>query len=151
LHPERLSVACALPNQPFTLIWGRADGAWSYLVSLRLTEWSEPLRREGIEVPDTLELTGVSVSARDTTMAVPENLGLFQRADFDQRVFLHLRDGLPEGAEATLVVLATDRNYTNAIRGGRFNPSGNVRTSSIVGDAVGVFGSMVPLEIHPAN
>jgi hypothetical protein len=42
-------------------------------------------------------------------------------------------------------VAAADRNYINGVRGGSFNPSGPVRISSVVGDAVGVFGSLVPL------
>jgi len=64
-------------------------------------------------------------------------------------VFELLRDGVPAEAEARLVLLAADRNYTNAVRGGRFNPSGNVRLTSVVGDAVGLFGSIVPLMIQP--
>ncbi|MEX2571234.1 MAG: DUF4249 family protein [Gemmatimonadota bacterium] len=143
---------CALPNHTFTLTWTRADGAWSYIITTEISQWGDELRAQGVEVPDPLELTGVSVSASDTTLVFPRNLGLFQRADHDQRVFAALEDGLPEGSRSVLVVLAADPNYTNAIRGGRFNPSGNVRFSSVVGDGVGVFGSVVPLVIrsHPS-
>jgi hypothetical protein len=141
-----------LPDSAFSLTWGRSEGAWSYVTSLTLRNWGDDLREQGVEVPEPLELVGVSVSAADTSLLFPTNLGVFQRAEFDQRVLLALQEGIPTGADATLAVLAADRNYTNAIRGGRFNPSGNVRISSIVGDAVGVFGSVVPLVIHsPAS
>jgi hypothetical protein len=36
----------------------------------------------------------------------------------------------------------------NAVRGGGFNPSGNVRISSVVGDGVGVFGSIFPRDLQ---
>jgi hypothetical protein len=142
------SIGCRLPARPFTLTWTRAEGAWAYVATLQLENWGEALRERGIEVPEPLELTGVSVSAADTTMRFPEHLGLFSRGSLDQRIFFALRQGLPPETEATLVVLAADRNYTNAIRGGRFNPSGDVRASSVVGDGVGLFGSVVPLVVH---
>jgi len=44
-------------------------------------------------------------------------------------------------------VAAADRNYVNAVRGGGFNPSGPVRVSSVVGDGIGTFGSLVPLRL----
>jgi len=142
-----LSTTCLLPTTPFNLVWTQSNGAWAYISYLRLAGWGEELEAQGVEVPDPLELTGVSVSAADTTLLFPTNLGLFQRFEFDQRVLLALQQGIPPGADATLVILAADRNYTNAVRGGRFNPSGNIRGSSIVGDGVGVFGSIVPLRI----
>jgi hypothetical protein len=141
-------VTCRLANTPFDLTWTHAEGAWAYLSSLELTDWGESLLAQGIEVPNPLELTGVSVSASDTTLLFPENLGVFQRFDLDQRLLLALQGGLPADANATLVILAADRNYTNGVRGGRFNPSGNIRTSSVVGDGIGVFGSVVPLIIR---
>jgi hypothetical protein len=148
LDPLTLAARCRLPADSFDLAWTRSDGAWAYLSTLWLTEWGDELRDQGVEVPDPLELTGVSVSAADTTIRFPSELGLFQRTDFDQRVLLALQDGLPPEASATLVVLAADRNFTNAIRGGRFNPSGNVRASSVIGGGVGVFGSVLPLTIR---
>jgi hypothetical protein len=148
LDPYTLTASCKLPEDEFTLAWTRAEGAWSYIASMHLTNWGEELRAQGVQVPDPLELTGVAVSAADTTILFPTNLGLFQRAEYDQRLFAALRRGIPASAEVTLVVLAADRNYTNAIRGGRFNPSGNVRAGSVVGEASGVFGSVVPLSIR---
>jgi hypothetical protein len=148
VDPTTRSARCRLPSTPFRLTWTQAAGAWAYVVSLRLSRWGEELRAQGVEVPDPLQLTGVSVSAADTTLAFPGDIGLFQRFDFDQRVFLTLQRGLPVEADAVLVVLAADRNYVNAIRGGRVNPSGNIRGSSVVGDGVGLFGSVVPLTIR---
>ncbi len=148
VNSESLSVTCRLPEGSFTLTWSRSAGAWAYLSSLRLSNWGDDLRDQGVEVPDPLDLTGVSVSAADTSLLFPANLGLFQRFDLDQRVLIALQQGVPAEADATLVVLAADPNYTNAIRGGRFNPSGNIRTSSVLGDGVGLFGSIVPLVIR---
>ena len=139
---------CHLPSVPFTLAWTQSNGAWAYVVNMRLSEWGDSLRDLGAEVPEILELASVSVSAADTTLLFPANIGLFQRGDVDRRIFEVLNRGIPAEANVTLVVMATDRNYTNAIRGGRFNPSGNVRISSVVGDAVGVFGSVVPLVLR---
>jgi hypothetical protein len=104
----------------------------------------------GIEAPDPLELTSVSVASSDTTLVFPTNVGLFQRGDLPREVFDLLENGLPPGTDAIFVVLAAEKNYTNGIRGGRFNPSGNVRLSSVAGDAVGVFGGVVPLAIRSA-
>jgi hypothetical protein len=146
--PETLSITCRLPTHPFTLAWSISPGAWAYISTLRLTDWGDDLRDAGVEVPDTLDLTGVSVSAADTSQVFPGNLGLFQRFDLDQRVLLRLQTGLPPEANASLVLLAADRNYTNGVRGGRFNPSGNVRISSVTGDGVGVFGSVVAIRIE---
>jgi hypothetical protein len=151
LRPRSLTADCTLPNEPFTLVWGKSEGAWAYVVMLELTGWSNLLPIEGEDAPDPLELLSVSVSASDTSAVVPVNIGLFQRPDLDQRIFELLEDGIPPGIDTRLVVMAADRNYTNAIRGGRFNPSGPVRISSVVGDAIGVFGGVVPLVIRSVN
>lgn len=148
LNPQTLIGVCSLPTRPFTLAWGRSEGSWSYVVKMEITGWADELRQMGIEAPDPIELTSVSVSAADTTLLFPTNIGLFQRGELDQRIFTTLRSGLPAGVAATLVVLANDRNYTNAIRGGQFNPSGNVRLPSVVGDATGLFGSVVPVVVR---
>lgn len=142
------SFTCTLPAAPFELVWEKAEGAWSYFVALHLSGWGDELRGAGVAVPDPLELSGVSVGAADTTLAFPQNLGLFQRGSLDTRIFQHLAHGIGAGTHAMLVIVAADRNYTNALRGGRFNPSGSVRPSSIVGDGVGLFGSVVPLTIN---
>ncbi|MQA90506.1 MAG: DUF4249 family protein [Gemmatimonas sp.] len=140
--------SCTLSSDPFTLSWSQSEGAWGYIISLEISSWGDDLRDQGIEVPDPIELTTASVSVADTSLLFPANIGLFQRFDLDQRLLVELQQGLPENADAVLVVVAADPNYTNSIRGGRFNPSGSVRVSSVVGDAVGVFGSVVPLMIR---
>jgi hypothetical protein len=146
--PPSFTTTCSLPDSVVDFVWTRSAGAWSYLSSLRITNWGDELREQGVEVPNVIELTGVSVSDSDTTLVFPTNLGLFQRTEYDQRLLLALQAGVPSDADATFAILAIDRNYTNAIRGGRFNPSGNVRASSVVGDAVGVFGSVFPILIR---
>src|SRR5690606_12315283 len=133
IDPNTLSITCRLRTDPFTLTWTRSSGAWAYISSLRLTNWGDDLREAGVEVPDPLDLTGVSVSASDTSQVFPGNLGLFQRFDLDQRLLVRLQEGLPPEADAVLVVMAADRNYTNGVRGGRFNPSGNIRVPSVTG------------------
>ena len=148
LDPEERVGFCTLSDKPFELAWGRSEGAWAYLVALRHTGWGSDLKGEGVEVPDPLDLLAVAVSAADTTLLFPENVGLFDRFDIDRRVFEELEKGLPRADTSVLSILATDRNYTNAIRGGRFNPSGNVRFSSVIGDGVGLFGSVVQVTIR---
>lgn len=150
IAPGQYEVWCRLPSVPFTLAWERSEGAWAYVVTMHLFDWADELRAQGVEVPEPVELTSVSVSAADTTLLFPTNIGLFQRGELDRRIFEALGQGVPADARVALVVLAADRNYTNSIRGGRFNPSGNVRLSSIVGDGVGVFGSVIPLLIRSA-
>jgi hypothetical protein len=70
---------------------------------------------------------------------------VFDRFSFNQNLLRLLQTGLPGGTTARVVVAAADRNYINGVRGGSFNPSGPVRISSVVGDGVGVFGSLAPL------
>ncbi|HZG44346.1 MAG TPA: hypothetical protein VEY93_15455, partial [Longimicrobium sp.] len=96
-------------------------------------------------VADPLELLGVSVSSSDTTALLPNEFGVFDRFELDQNLLRFLQGGLPEGVNLVLTISAADRNYINGVRGGSFNPSGQVRIPSVVGDGVGVFGSLVPL------
>ncbi|MBD0319449.1 MAG: hypothetical protein ICV87_03885, partial [Gemmatimonadetes bacterium] len=67
---------------------------------------------------------------------------------YDNAALTALQSGFPDGVSVHLVVAAADRNYVNGVRGGSFNPSGPVRVSSVTGDGVGVFGSLVPLYVH---
>lgn len=139
---------CSLPPYTnLTLVWTPADGAWSYLVGMEITGLRRALAPLGISAPERLELTGVSISRTDTTLVVPAEVGLFERADVDQEILQLLQRGFPPGVSVRLAVLAADRNYVNGVRGGGFNPSGNIRISSVVGDGIGVFGSAVPLEV----
>lgn len=76
-------------------------------------------------------------------MGPPNELGAFDRFTPDRDVALSLQQGLPTGAAADIVIAAGDRKYVNRVRGGNFNPSGQVRVPSITGDGTGVFGSPV--------
>lgn len=141
--------ACALPpDTPLPLVWTRSEGAWSYLAELSITGLASALPAPaGSPIPDTVRLTGLSISESDTTMVMPGDFGIFQRTEFDSSLLLQISRGLPEGVAARLVLAAVDRNYVNAVRGGVFNPSGRVRISSVTGSGVGVFGSVVPLTL----
>ncbi len=135
--------ACALP--PHTLLpltWTQASGAWGYIAPMQILGAPLP---DGSGPRPPVELVGISVSAGDTTLVLPAEFGVFERFDYDQDFLRLLQGGFPEGVHVRVVVAAADRNYINGVRGGSFNPSGLVRISSIVGDGVGVFGSLVPL------
>lgn len=134
--------ACALPpNVPLPLSWTPAAGAWGYLSPLTIFGLSGTLPAS-YDPPDPMELLGVSVSASDTTIVLPGEFGIFERFDYNQDLLRALQQGLPDGTAARVIVAAADRNYINGVRGGNFNPSGQVRISSIVGGGVGVFGSL---------
>lgn len=136
---------CNLPAAtPLPLTWTQAAGAWGYIAPLQISGLREVLP-DSFNAPDPMELIGVSVSEADTSLVLPGEFGLFDRFRFNQNLLRLLQTGLPGGTTARLVVAAADRNYINGVRGGSFNPSGPVRISSIVGDGVGVFGTLVPL------
>jgi hypothetical protein len=136
---------CTLaPATPLPLTWTQAAGAWGYIAPLRISGLSAALP-DSIPAPDPLELIGVSVSAADTSLVLPGEFGVFDRFSLNQSLLRVLQAGLPGGTSARVVVAAADRNYINGVRGGSFNPSGPIRISSVAGDAVGVFGSLVPL------
>jgi hypothetical protein len=142
---------CSLrPHHLLELVWTRASGAWVYVADGNFTLLRQALRREGVPVSgnDPVELTGLSVSGTDTTLIFPREIGLFDRFDADLHpIVLALQDGLPYGVFVDLVMGAGDRNYVNWVRGGAFNPSGQVRIPSITGDGTGVFGALVPVRL----
>ena len=147
--PRSLSATTVLcdipPRVTFPLAWTRSEGAWSYVAQLRIAGLRDALAPQGIEAPNVLELTGLAVSETDTTIVLPTEFGVFDRFQIDQDVLLAIQDGFPNDIELDVVVAAADRNYVNGVRGGSFNPSGQVRISSIVGDGVGIFGSLFPI------
>lgn len=137
-------VACVLPPAtPLPLTWSQSQGAWGYIAPLRVSGLREVLP-DSFNAPDPLELVGVSVSSSDTSLVLPGEFGVFDRFSYNQNLLRLLQTGLPAGTFSRVVVAAADRNYINGVRGGSFNPSGPIRVSSIVGDGVGVFGSLVP-------
>ena len=132
-----------VPDTRLPLMWSRSDSAWAYLSEASIVGLPGALAAEGIEAPDTVFLVGLSISASDTTISFPNEFGVFDRFDLDRDLAVRLQEGLPEGATAEVAITAVDRNYTNWLRGGNFNPSGAVRVASLVGDGSGVFGSAV--------
>ncbi|MBW3570636.1 MAG: DUF4249 domain-containing protein [Gemmatimonadetes bacterium] len=142
---EAAPAECTLPPAtPLALTWTQSAGAWGYVAPLRI-EGLRQVLPDSFNAPDPLELVGVAVSSADTSLVLPGQFGVFDRFRFNQNLLRLLQTGLPDGTTARLVLAAADRNYINGVRGGSFNPSGPVRISSIVGDGVGVFGSLVPL------
>jgi hypothetical protein len=142
------AVRCAVPvDSAFELVWTKSPGAWVYVVETSLIGIRAALAADGIPVArDPLRLFGLSITAEDTTLVFPTEIGPFDRADPEiGPVLLRIRDGLPPGVAADLTVSAADRNYVNWVRGGNFNPSGMIRIPSVSGDGTGVFGSLVPV------
>jgi len=137
------------PSTPLELRWTRSAGAWAYVDETFLSGLRDALEPKGIPVEnDPLYLLGVSVSAQDTTIVFPGEFGVFDRFELDQALALELQKGLPGGASGRVTITAADRNYVNWIRGGNFNPSGQVRIPSLRGDGTGVFGSSVTRAVY---
>ena len=134
---------CAAGEQAFEVVWSRSEGAWSYQIVARFSGLAEGLAGRGVEdPPDELELTGLAIGAADTTIVFPTEFGVFDRFSVDRDVLLALQQGLPSGAAADIVVAAGDENLVNWVRGGNFNPSGQIRVPSITGDGTGVIASL---------
>jgi len=137
-----LGFLCSMaPDSTFELLWTQSGGAWTYVADLSITGLSG-LAGRGLRIPDPMLVRGVSVSQADTTLVLPTEFGVFERLQYDSELLLAIRDGFPEGARMDLVLAAVDRNWLNSVRGTGFNPSGLVRISTVVGDGVGVFGSL---------
>lgn len=138
---------CSLrPNTRLPVAWTTSRGAWGYIAQLRITGLRRALQPRGIDAPEPLELRGLAVSQSDTSIVLPTQFGVFERFQYDQDLLTAIQEGFPDETQMDLVVAAADRNWVNGVRGGSFNPSGQVRISSVIGeDVVGVFGSIVPL------
>jgi hypothetical protein len=131
------------PSTPLELRWTTSEGAWAYVNETLIAGLRDALEPDIRVEEDPLYLLGVSISARDTTIVFPGEFGVFGRFELDQALALELQKGLPGGTNARVTISAADRNYVNWIRGGNFNPSGQVRIPSVRGDGTGVFGSSV--------
>jgi hypothetical protein len=130
------------PDRPLEVVWSSAAGAWTYVNEIEIRGLREALPELGdVEIPDPLVLLGLSVSAIDTTIVAPNEFGVFDRFDLDQPLAVALQKGLPAGSRARVSISAVDRNYVNWVRGGGFNPSGQVRIPSVRGDGTGFFGT----------
>jgi hypothetical protein len=132
------------PGEPVEILWSSATGTWAYLAEALIHGLPAALAPRGIRVDfSPLRLLGLAISATDTTIVFPTEFGIFDRFEISREVLLALREGLPEGVTAEVVVAATERNFVNWVRGGTFNPSGQVRIPSIRGDGTGVFAGLV--------
>lgn len=134
------------PDTNYRMRWTPSDDSWAYLIDARLENLTAAFAPRGINAPDTLHLAGASIGREDTDMVFPRNLGLFDFFDSseDERdVIRALEDGLPEGSRAEVAVTAIDRNWVNWVRGGNFNPSGQVRIPSVFGEGTGFFGTAI--------
>jgi len=143
-----LGSECRLaPGTTAVLRWTRSTGAWAYANETLIRGLPDALAAEGIQADDPLYLLGLSVSAADTTVVFPSEFGVFDRFDLDQDLAVRLQSGLPDDTDATITIAALEQNYVNWVRGGTFNPSGQVRVSSLRGAATGVFGAAVVREL----
>ena len=137
-----LGAACFLePDRQMRIQWSPSDGAWAYIAETAIRGLPEALEEEGIESEDPLYLLGLAISGEDTDIRFPAEFGVFDRFDLNRDLAIRLQTGLPLGARADVTIAATDRNYVNWVRGGNFNPSGQVRVPSIRGAGTGVFAS----------
>ena len=136
---------CVLaPGTVLGMEWTPAPGTWAYLPEAEITGLREALEPVGVDLPlDPLILQGLSISEEDTSIQFPTGFGLFDRFSGDTDLLLALRDGLPAGTSAHVLVSALERNAVNWLRGGDFNPSGQVRIPSLFGDGIGVVGATV--------
>lgn len=142
-HPPLCSLP---PDTPLPVAWTASEGAWSYVAQLRITGLRRALEPRGINAPEPLELRGLAISEADTSILLPTQFGVFERFQYEQDLLLAIQNGFPEATQMDLVIAAADRNWVNGVRGGSFNPSGQTRISSVIGDdVVGVFGSLVPM------
>lgn len=142
--PGREPICHLSPDTELDLTWSSSEEAWSYVTETLIRGLPEALEGEVDEPPpDPLFLLGLSLSGSDTTIAYPRELGIFERFDLDRDLALALQNGLPDGTSAWIGIGAGDRNYVNWLRGGNFNPSGQIRIPSLQGDGTGVFASLV--------
>jgi len=142
---DGVGASCRLvPDTLLALSWTPSQGAWAYVNETQINGLPAALAAEGIEVEDDpLYLLGLSISAADTTVVFPSEFGVFDRFGLEQDLAVRLQRGLPDGTDARVSVTAVERNYVNWVRGGNFNPSGQVRVASLRGDGTGVFGAAV--------
>ncbi len=131
------------PDTNYRFSWTTAEGTWSYLSEARFEGLQDALAGRELEAPDTLHLLGISIGDQDTEVVFPRQYGFFRLFDDDVSEIVNaLQDGMPAGASAEIAVVATDRNWVNWVRGGNFNPSGQIHIPSVFGDGgTGSFGT----------
>lgn len=140
---------CTLaPQQGMRVEWTKSSTATSYLSQIAIHGLPQALEGSEIPIPDIpnpLKLTGVTISADDTHMQLPESYGISERFDLNQDLMRAIRTGFPADVRVDLFVLAVDVNVVNAYReDDSAGLNGSERAAGIVGDGTGLFGSAVP-------
>jgi|TARA_B110000263_G_scaffold48726_1_gene40527 hypothetical protein len=131
-------------DQILELSWSESQDAWAYVVEANVWDLDDVYNYlpEEDRPPQPLNLVGLSISSDDTKMRFPSEVGLFDRYGLHRDVFLQLQVGLPESTTADISVAAVDRNFVNWARAGKFHPSGQIRTPSLLGKSgTGVIAS----------
>ena len=124
------------PDTNYRFKWNPVDGVAAYLGELGVGGVGE------FEVDDRAFWETVFVGDDMSEVAFPRGfLAALEPTDPD--LARELRTGLPEGAVADIALGALDLNWTNWIREGRINLSGDVRVPSVFGDGTGWFGTAV--------
>ncbi|MDE2754343.1 MAG: hypothetical protein OXI83_17360 [Gemmatimonadota bacterium] len=124
------------PDTNYRFKWAPVEGAAAYLAELGVGGVGE------MEVDDRVSWTTVLIGNDLSEVAFPRGLlAVLEVTDPD--LAGELRTGLPEGAVADIALGAVDLNWTNWIREGRINLSGDVRVPSVFGDGTGWFGTAV--------
>ncbi len=138
---------CAVQrDQLLELDWSKSHDAWAYIVEADVWDLADVYNYlpEDDRPPQPLFLLGLAISGDDTSMRFPSEVGLFDRYGLHRDVFEQLQKGLPESTTADITVSAVDRNFVNWARAGKFHPSGQIRTPSLMGrSGTGVIGSYV--------
>ncbi|MDE2783504.1 MAG: hypothetical protein OXK77_11150 [Gemmatimonadota bacterium] len=124
------------PDTNYRFRWAPVDGAAAYVAELGVGGVGE------FEVDDRVSWTTVLIGNDLSEVAFPRGLlAVLEVTDPD--LAGELRTGLPEGTVADIALGAVDLNWTNWIREGRINLSGDVRVPSVFGDGTGWFGTAV--------
>ena len=124
------------PQTNYRFKWNPVEGVAAYLAELGVGGVGE------FEVDDRVSWETVFVGDDMSEVAFPRGL-LAALEPTDPDLARELRTGLPEGAVADIAIGAVDLNWTNWIREGRINLSGDVRVPSVFGDGTGWFGTAV--------
>jgi hypothetical protein len=147
LSPRSGGARCYLPPERVLPVrWEVSSGARAYIPEAEIFGLTAAFQNQNLSVPsEPLVIIGLSVSEDDTNILFPSQFGIFNRLSADRDILVALQRGFPAESliEGRVVVSAQDRNTVNWNRGGNFNPSGQVRTPSLVGDGSGVIGGVV--------
>ena len=122
------------PDTNYRFNWTPVAGAAAYVGEIGIGGVGD------LDVDDRTYWTVTFVGGDMTEVVFPRGLiaGLL-----DVELARVLYTGLPQGAVADFALGAIDLNWTNWIREGRINVSGQVRVPSVFGDGTGWFGTAV--------